>query len=103
VILVDDGLATGASMRAAVQALRLRNPSHLTVAVPVAAEETCREFDQLADHVLCLVTPEPFYAVGLWYRQFPEVSDGEVRRLLNARCAMTASGEQAQAQGGRSA
>lgn len=103
VILVDDGLATGASMRAAVQALRLRHPAQVTVAVPVAAEETCREFEHLADRVVCLATPEPFYAVGLWYRQFPEVSDAEVRRLLNTRSAMRARDKQAPAQGGVSA
>lgn len=88
VVLVDDGLATGASMRAAVHALRQMEPARITVAVPVAAAETCQEFEQLVDRVVCAATPEPFYAVGLWYEQFPATSDEEVRELL-ARAAGT--------------
>jgi len=82
VILVDDGLATGASMRAALQALGGRGPSSITVAVPVASVETCREFADIADDIVCAATPEPFRAVGLWYQDFSPTSDGEVRRLL---------------------
>ena len=67
VILVDDGLATGSSMLAAVKALRLQDPAHLIVAVPVAPPETCEMIAQKVDEILCAVTPEPFYGVGLWY------------------------------------
>lgn len=81
-ILVDDGLATGATMRAAVQALRQRNPASITVGVPVGALETVDALRGLADDVLCVRTPEPFRAVSLWYREFPQVDDEEVRTLL---------------------
>jgi len=82
VILVDDGLATGASMRAAVEALKALNPAWITVAVPVASAETCDEFRDLVDDVVCAVTPEPFHAVGLWYEDFSQTTDDEVRELL---------------------
>jgi predicted phosphoribosyltransferase len=82
VILVDDGLATGATMRAAALALRERNPAKIVVAVPVAAEETCRQFEDVVDDVVCAVTPRPFYAVGMWYEDFDQTSDEEVRDLL---------------------
>lgn len=82
VILVDDGLATGSTMRAAVTALRSRAPGPLVVAVPVGAAETCRSLAEQADEVLCLATPEPFRAVGLWYHDFAQTSDEEVRDLL---------------------
>jgi predicted phosphoribosyltransferase len=82
VILVDDGLATGATMRAAVQALRNENPARIIVAVPVAAMDTCELLRSMADKVFCLVTPEPFYAVGLWYRDFSQTTDNEVHDLL---------------------
>jgi putative phosphoribosyl transferase len=82
VIVVDDGLATGSTMRAAVQALRRQQPARLVVAVPVGAEETCRELRGEADEVVCAATPRPFRAVGLWYRDFPQASDDEVRDLL---------------------
>ena len=81
-IIVDDGLATGATMRAAVQALRQRNPRSITVAVPVGAAETADALRALADDVVCVRSPEPFRAVGLWYAEFPQVSDEEVRTLL---------------------
>ena len=81
VILVDDGLATGASMRAAVQAVRLR-ARRVVVAVPVGAESTCRELAREVDSVICPNTPEPFEAVGRFYRDFEPTSDEEVRRLL---------------------
>jgi predicted phosphoribosyltransferase len=82
VILVDDGLATGATMRAAVLALRELNPAKIVVAVPVAAEETCRQFEDVADDVVCAVTPRPFYAVGQWYEDFDQTTDEDVRDLL---------------------
>jgi predicted phosphoribosyltransferase len=82
VILVDDGLATGATMRAAVQALHKESPARLVVAVPVAAMDTCELLRSMADEVICLVTPEPFYAVGLWYHDFSQTTDTEVHDLL---------------------
>ncbi len=82
VILVDDGLATGATMKAAVQALRQQGPSRIVVAVPVASVEACDEFRSEADEIVCLRTPEPFYAVGLWYEDFSQTTDEEVRELL---------------------
>jgi len=82
VILVDDGLATGSTMRAAVKALRRRQPAKIVVAVPVAAPSTCREFQKLADACVCSATPEPFRAVGLWYENFDQVSDEDVCGLL---------------------
>lgn len=81
-ILVDDGLATGASMRVAVEALRQEQPASVVVAVPVAPEETCAMLREEADEVVCAITPEPFYAVGLWYRDFSQTTDEEVRGLL---------------------
>jgi putative phosphoribosyl transferase len=82
VILVDDGLATGSTMRAAVQAVRQHHPARVIVAVPVGAAETCSELDREADEVVCVRMPEPFVAVGLWYRDFTPTSDNEVRALL---------------------
>ena len=82
VILVDDGLATGSTMRAAVQAVRKHEPSRVVVAVPVGAPETCAELAALADEVVCARTPEPFSAVGLWYRDFSQTTDEEVQTLL---------------------
>jgi putative phosphoribosyl transferase len=81
-ILVDDGLATGASMRAAALAVRRFEPDAVVVAVPVAAEQTCAELRGDVDEVVCAHTPEPFYAVGLWYEEFEQTSDEEVRELL---------------------
>ena len=82
-ILVDDGLATGSTMRAAVSALRQKGPREIVVAVPTAAPQTCEELRSEADQVVCTITPEPFYAVGIWYQDFSETSDDEVRRLLS--------------------
>jgi predicted phosphoribosyltransferase len=82
VILVDDGLATGASMRAAILAARQRRPATVVVAAPVGASESCEDLRQVADRVVCPLTPEPFSAVGLWYEDFSQVTDEEVRRLL---------------------
>lgn len=81
-ILVDDGLATGASMRAAAAALRRLGPARIIVAVPVGAAETCAEFGALADQVVCAETPEPFWAVGNWYDDFSQTTDDEVSELL---------------------
>jgi predicted phosphoribosyltransferase len=82
VILVDDGLATGSTMRAAVAALRQQHPARIIVAVPVGAVETCADLREEADQVVCARTPEPFYAVGLWYEDFSQTTDDEVRELL---------------------
>lgn len=82
VILVDDGVATGASMHAAIRALRQQEPARIVVAVPVASRETCNDFRDEVEDVVCAVTPEPFYAVGLWYRDFSQTTDDEVRDLL---------------------
>jgi putative phosphoribosyl transferase len=83
VIAVDDGLATGSTMRAAVRALRAMRPRSIVVAVPVAAPYTCQEFRAEVDEMICLRTPEPFEAVGLWYRDFSQTTDEEVDALLN--------------------
>ncbi len=85
VILVDDGLATGSSMRAAAAALHQRNPARIVVAVPVAARATCEELQEEVDQVVCAATPEPFLGVGQWYRDFSQTTDEEVRDLL--QCA----------------
>lgn len=82
VILVDDGLATGATMRAAALALRQMDPAKLIVAVPVAAPQTCEALRREADQVVCLATPDPFLAVGAWYDDFSQTSDEEVTALL---------------------
>ena len=82
VILVDDGLATGASMRAAAAAVRRHRPEHLVVAVPVAAAETAEAMADVADEVVCTLTPASFHAVGLWYEDFSQVEDDEVADLL---------------------
>jgi len=82
VILVDDGLATGSTMLAAVKALKTRAPGRIVVAVPTAAADTCEDLRREADEVICASTPEPFRAVGLWYQDFSQTSDEEVRALL---------------------
>jgi predicted phosphoribosyltransferase len=82
VILVDDGLATGSSMRAAVRALRQQEPAKIVVAAPVASYDACEELRWEADEVVCGFTPEPFYAVGLWYEDFTQTTDEEVRETL---------------------
>jgi putative phosphoribosyl transferase len=82
VIVVDDGLATGSTMRAAVVAIRQQHPAHLTVAVPVGAPDTCRQLQDEADEVVCAAMPRPFRAVGVWYEDFPQASDEEVHDLL---------------------
>jgi len=82
IILVDDGLATGTTMRAAVRALRARNPARIVVAVPTAPRDVCEEFEGEVEEVLCASTPEPFWAVGAWYEDFSQTSDEEVRSIL---------------------
>jgi predicted phosphoribosyltransferase len=82
VILVDDGLATGSTMLAAVKALRQQRPARIVVAVPTAARDTCEALKAEVDEIICAVTPEPFYAVGFWYENFTQTTDEEVRELL---------------------
>lgn len=83
VILVDDGLATGASMNAAVRALRRLNPAYITVAVPIGSRDTCDQFRSNVDELICGDTPEPFFAVATWYANFLPTTDEEVRNLLD--------------------
>jgi putative phosphoribosyl transferase len=90
VILVDDGLATGSSMRVAAEALKQKQPAHIVVAVPVAASSTCEELQSEVDEVICAAMPEPLQAVGLWYQDFPQTSDKEVRDLLRTANQRTA-------------
>ena len=82
VILIDDGLATGSSMRAAAAALRQQDPAKIVVAVPVSAPQTCDEYRMGVDEIVCAKTPEPFLGVGQWYRNFSQTTDEEVRELL---------------------
>jgi putative phosphoribosyl transferase len=82
VILIDDGLAIGSSIRAAIAALRRQHPARLVVAVPVAAPSTCAEVGAEVDEIVCAQTPEPFYGAGLWYEDFSQTSDKEVRDFL---------------------
>jgi predicted phosphoribosyltransferase len=82
IILIDDGLATGASMRAAIAGLRVRHPSQIVVAVPAAAAEVCQTFRSEVNEIVCAITPEPFYGVGRWYEDFSQTTDEEVRILL---------------------
>jgi putative phosphoribosyl transferase len=82
VILIDDGLATGATMRAAARALQQQKPGRLVVAVPVAAPETCNEFHVIVDEIFCAQTPDPFFGVGWWYDDFSQTSDQQVHDLL---------------------
>ena len=90
VILVDDGLATGSTMRAAAAALRTQHPERLVVAVPVAPSETCAALQSEVDDMVCAWAPEPFFAVGNWYDDFSQISDEEVRHLLRASSASMA-------------
>lgn len=92
VVVVDDGLATGSTMRAAVRALRRMEPRAVIVAVPLGASSTCAEFRKEADEIICLRTPEPFQAVGLWYEDFDQTTDEEVHELL-ARATPVLSAE----------
>lgn len=87
VIVVDDGLATGATMRAAVLALQQQQPARIVVAVPVAAPETCQEFADRVDEAVCAQTPQPFQSVGLWYDNFAQTTDEQVQQLLRQAAA----------------
>ncbi len=89
VLLVDDGIATGSTMRAAVEALRLQGAAAIVVAVPVAAADTCREIESTVDRLVTLMRPEVFGAVGHWYEQFPQVEDEEVREILEQAARTT--------------
>jgi len=82
VILIDDGLATGSTMRAAAESLRFQNPKRIVVAVPVSSPETCEAFRSEVDEIICAATPEHFQGVGLWYDNFSQTSDHEVRELM---------------------
>jgi predicted phosphoribosyltransferase len=82
VILIDDGLATGASMRAAVSGVRAQDPERIVVAVPTAAPETCEAFENEVDEIVCAITPEPFLGVGRWYEDFEQTTDEGVRLFL---------------------
>ncbi len=86
VILVDDGLATGSTMRAAIAAVRQQKPKKVVAAVPVAARSTCVELQEEADEMVCLYTPLQFHAVGQWYQDFSQTTDEEVRELLERAC-----------------
>src|SRR4051794_24198854 len=92
VILIDDGLATGSTMRSAVVALRRQGPGRLVVAVPIAAPSTCEEFQDEVDEVVCARTPEPFGAVGVWYEDFSQTTDDEVRGLLERASVVSSRG-----------
>ena len=82
ILLIDDGLATGASMRAAIAGLRAQYPARIVVAIPAAAPDVCEAFRSEVDDIICAITPEPFYGVGRWYEDFSQVTDEEVRTLL---------------------
>ncbi|MEM9903732.1 MAG: phosphoribosyltransferase [Cyanobacteria bacterium P01_D01_bin.44] len=88
VLLVDDGLATGATIRAAIAVLRLQQPKQIVVAVPVAPIAACEALETEVDAVVCLATPEPFYAIGLWYENFAQTTDDQVRDLLSRQLAV---------------
>jgi putative phosphoribosyl transferase len=93
VLLIDDGLATGTTMRAAIAAVRQQQPARIIVAVPTASPVTCDEFRTEVDDIICLTTPEPFFAVGLWYDDFSQTTDDEVRALLERRAGHRARKE----------
>jgi len=93
VILVDDGLATGSTMRAAAAALRQQAPARIVVAVPVSARETCDEYRMGVDEIICAATPGRFYGVGRWYRDFSQTTDEEVRELLKRSRSQQREGE----------
>jgi putative phosphoribosyl transferase len=99
VILVDDGLATGASMRTAIRSLAAHHPGRVTMAVPTAPGSTCRELEREVDEAVCVTTPEPFFGVGQWYVDFAQITDAEVIDLLQAAATFVpASGEAGGAQ-----
>jgi putative phosphoribosyl transferase len=93
VILVDDGIATGSTMRAAIAALRTLGAARIVVGVPVAAPDTCLELEREVDEVVCVATPEPFMAISLWYEDFDQTTDGEVRDIIDRSSARPPDGE----------
>jgi putative phosphoribosyl transferase len=93
VVLVDDGLATGSTMKAAVRAVRAHRPARIVVAVPVGSPDTCREFAKVADDLTCAYTPNHFAAVGEWYRDFSQTTDEEVRELLHGAAQHASKGQ----------
>lgn len=95
VVIIDDGLATGSTMRAAARALYAQDPKRIVVAVPVAAPSTCEEFRDEVDETVCAITPERFYAVGMWYEDFGQTSDEEVKALLKEAASWTNNAVQA--------
>ena len=97
VVLIDDGLATGSTMKAAVEAVRSLRPARLTVAVPVGSPDTCREFADITDEVVCARTPEYFAAVGQWYDDFRQTTDREVHELLRAAASPELAGRSREA------
>src|SRR5581483_9987984 len=94
VVLIDDGLATGASMLAASRALRPQGTTKIVVAVPVASRQTCDDFRHEVDEIICLATPHPFGAVGIWYEDFAQISDQQVRTFLEEARGRLAIGQQ---------
>ncbi|HEX5165813.1 MAG TPA: phosphoribosyltransferase [Thermomicrobiales bacterium] len=92
VILIDDGLATGSTMLVAIRAIKQQQPARIVAAVPTAAPSVCAEIGREADEIVCAMTPEPFYAVGLWYDDFSETTDDDVRRLLQLASRRSAVG-----------
>ncbi|MFZ9888997.1 MAG: phosphoribosyltransferase, partial [Myxococcota bacterium] len=96
VIVVDDGLATGATMRAAIQAIRQAAPKTVVMAVPVGSPDVVREFESLVDEVVCVAQPYPFFAVGVWYRRFGQVTDDQVVAILEAETLVGLAGTRAQ-------
>jgi len=93
VILVDDGLATGATMQAAISGVRAHEPRSIVVAVPTAAPETCRAMEERVDRIVCAITPQPFVGVGFWYTDFAQTTDEEVRTLLARATQPATAGE----------
>jgi putative phosphoribosyl transferase len=87
IILVDDGLATGSTMKAAIAVLKAQHPQRLVVAIPVAAPDICQEMEELVDEVVCIMTPDPLYAIGFWYENFAQTTDAEVCELLQKHFA----------------
>jgi len=91
VILVDDGMATGSTMHAATRALRVQRPARVVVAVPTAAASTCAELRREVDDLVCVTSPEPFFAIGIHYAEFPQLTDDKVREILQ-RATLSAIG-----------